>query len=290
MIRLDESEREDPVWKDWRERCESRQRALNQAMAEHDFASNAPVPEISKQLYAELKADHYVARRAPFWGKCAYCESRVSSNQYGDVEHYRPKGRITHPDTNKPIRASAGTHDHPGYYWLAYDWKNLLLACELCNSPSHRSEARRRIGKWDHFPLVDETRRAQQPGDEVHEEPLLINPLVEDPSEHLDLDPLTGVLSAKSPRGQACIDMLGLNERGLPDERREAFQAAKLLFAKHVSASLDDHRVLFDQLQAEIDKVDAGASTFAMAGRSALAEGRRKTAAVSKSRLQPQAR
>ena len=101
---------------------------------------------------------------------------------------------------------------------------------------------------------MDETRRAQQPGDEVHEEPLLINPLVEDPSEHLDLDPLTGVLSAKSPRGQACIDMLGLNERGLPDERREAFQAAKLLFAKHVSASLDDHRVLFDQLQAEIDK------------------------------------
>lgn len=276
MIRLDETEREDAVWKDWRERCESGQQALNQAMTKHDFSSGKGAPKISKKLYAALKEDHYAADRSPFWGKCAYCESRVSSNQPGDVEHFRPKSRITDPHTNKPIRADSSAHNHPGYYWLAYDWKNLLFACAGCNRPSRRSKTKRRIGKWDHFPLVDETKRAQQPGDEVHELPLLINPLVEDPSEHLELDPLTGVLSAKSPRGQACIDLLGLNERGLPDERVDAFRAAASRYHDYVFALMTQHQALITAIAAEIADVRAGKRAFTMARRLAVDELRRR--------------
>jgi hypothetical protein len=42
-----------------------------------------------------------------FDNKCAYCESRVLHVSPGEVEHYRPKGRVTEDP------------DHPGYYWLA---------------------------------------------------------------------------------------------------------------------------------------------------------------------------
>lgn len=273
MIRLDDTERQDATWQNWRSRCATSQQALDQAMAKHDFSSDQPAPEASK-LYAELKDDHYVARRAPFWGKCAYCESSVHSSQYGDIEHFRPKSRITNPKTNEPIRTSTGTHDHPGYYWLAYDWRNLLLACELCNSPSHRSSDGRRIGKWDHFPLADETKRAQQPGDEILEQPLLINPLVEDPSAHLELDPKTGVLSAKSLRGQTCIDLLGLNERGLPDERASAYRAAQRLYTDYIIARFTKNLVREAAAIPEIDAIDAGSCSYAMPRRMALAEGR----------------
>jgi hypothetical protein len=34
---------------------------------------------------------------------------------------------------------------HPGYYWLAYDWRNLLPACGQCNSGS---------GKMNQFPIA----------------------------------------------------------------------------------------------------------------------------------------
>jgi hypothetical protein len=269
MIQLDDTERQDATWQDWRSRCATAQQALDKAMAKHDFASGKPAPKVNSKLYAELKGDHYAALRAPFWSKCAYCETLVSINHRGDIEHFRPKGRISDPDTNKPIRVNTGTHEHPGYYWLAYDWKNLLLACELKDG--------RRIGKWDHFPLADESKRAEQPGDEVHEDPLLINPLVEDPSAHLDLDPKTGVLSAKgnSPRGQACINLLGLNDRGLPDERHEAYDAAKNLYLKYVLSLLSENQAEETTSARKIEAIDAGSCSFAMARRMALAESRR---------------
>jgi len=48
--------------------------------------------------------------------KCAYCER----NEKADIEHYRPKGAV-----------SDAVHD--GYYWLCYEWTNLLPACANCN-------------------------------------------------------------------------------------------------------------------------------------------------------------
>lgn len=49
--------------------------------------------------------------------KCAYCERICKA----DIEHYRPKAGVTE-DWN-----------HPGYYWLCYEWSNLLPACVTCN-------------------------------------------------------------------------------------------------------------------------------------------------------------
>jgi len=44
--------------------------------------------------------------------KCAYCEAPTSLVAYGDVEHYRPKSV---------------------YWWLAYNYDNYLVSCQLCN-------------------------------------------------------------------------------------------------------------------------------------------------------------
>ncbi|TAX26551.1 endonuclease [Rhizobium leguminosarum] len=55
-----------------------------------------------------------------FHGKCAYCESRYDINAPVDIEHFRPKGGVE------------GTK-HPGYWWLAAEWTNLLPSCIDCN-------------------------------------------------------------------------------------------------------------------------------------------------------------
>jgi hypothetical protein len=54
-----------------------------------------------------------------FHNKCAYCEKYIEKGMF-EVEHYRPK--------------SAALGDpHPGYWWLASRWENLLPTCPGCN-------------------------------------------------------------------------------------------------------------------------------------------------------------
>lgn len=66
-----------------------------------------------------------------YYYKCGYCERRYKL----DVEHYRPKGEVR--DLNNEIikvKNSVGKLiAHPGYYWLGYEWSNLIPACISCN-------------------------------------------------------------------------------------------------------------------------------------------------------------
>ena len=118
-----------------------------------------------------------------FYDKCAYCESRPTATNPWDVEHYRPKGRVAERD------------DHPGYYWLAYDWENLLPACTFCNQrrkDQPRYDDPRALpaqGKLDQFPIENENHRAMSPDDNLDaERPLLLNPCVDRPETHLTYD------------------------------------------------------------------------------------------------------
>jgi hypothetical protein len=63
--------------------------------------------------------------------KCAICESEVTHIAYGDVEHFRPKAAYR--------QSASGPLVRPGYYWLAYDWSNLLFCCQLCNQRFKRA-------------------------------------------------------------------------------------------------------------------------------------------------------
>ncbi|QDZ73470.1 hypothetical protein [Bacillus cereus] len=137
-----------------------------------------------------------------FNGKCGYCEGRIDVTSYEDIEHFRPKKAIK--IEGKPELV------YPGYYWLAMDWDNLLVSCSRCN----------RSYKQNLFPLADESKRAKEPKEIALEEPLLLNPCVDNPSEHLVFKD-TGVVTFKkgSIKGEKSIDIYGLYRQGLTDER-----------------------------------------------------------------------
>lgn len=104
-------------------------------------------------------------------GKCCYCERKRDKKLERDVEHYRPKKAVTVKENGKD-KAIEG---HKGYWWVAYDWDNLLIACKTCNT-GH---------KMNLFPLLDEKNRVFEEGDLSQEEPMLLNPALEDPERYI---------------------------------------------------------------------------------------------------------
>lgn len=154
-----------------------------------------------KSVKDQLKADQ--------GGKCCYCEAPITANGYGDVEHFRPKTAY--------LAANQDKLTYPGYYWLAYDWSNLIFSCQICNQQF----------KKNHFALADEGRRVtnHHAHDALpHEEPLLIDPTKDDPEAHLTY--VAEVVQPKddSTRGNYVIAKLGLNRGDLADLRQARFQ------------------------------------------------------------------
>jgi hypothetical protein len=90
-----------------------------------------------------------------FSGKCAYCETFIEQNHPGAVEHFRPKGAVSDEDFNV-VRIGSGANqiNHPGYYWLAYEWLNLLPACYDCNTFRYHGDLKIGAGKNERFPIV----------------------------------------------------------------------------------------------------------------------------------------
>ncbi|MEG1401002.1 hypothetical protein [Bacteroides sp.] len=142
---------------------------------------------------------------------CCFCESKVTPVGYGDIEHFRPKGAFQ--------RAKGESLHKPGYFWLAYDWSNLLFACQVCNSSY----------KKNLFPLVDETKRAHGHAFSIsHEEPIIINPSMEEPSLHIDF--YQEIPYGKTPRGKETIQLIGLDrDQGLNENRLEKLTIMKTI-------------------------------------------------------------
>ena len=142
--------------------------------------------------------------------KCCYCESTHSATSAGRIDHFRPKGAVRQDKTSARSR--------PGYYWLAYAWHNLLLACETCN---------RR--KSDYFPLEKSTQRARNHLDPIEREvPLLLNPYADpDPSRHLAF--MGSACRPLTERGRVTVAVLGLNRPELQEQRQSELNVLTLL-------------------------------------------------------------
>jgi hypothetical protein len=275
MIKIHFVEPQTVEWTQWVADCRIKQSAHNAA-----FASGQSSP-IDSSLYGRLKKVVFTDVSGPFHGKCAFCEERIRTNQHGDIEHFRPKGAIVDDVTNQPIRRIVTGDEHPGYYWLTYEWQNLLPSCVLCNQPS-TEPGNQPIGKRNYFPLADETKRAQQPGDEAQEDPLLLHPVQDDPSEHLGLDP-TGVFFAfnGSPKGEACIRILGLNLRGLPEERKRVYDETKRFFKTYFYNQLNaPESSVANADQQRLREIEAGKEPFTAAARLAIGDARREIRAL----------
>ncbi len=145
-------------------------------------------------------------------GKCAYCERKIDK---GDIEHFRPKAAIITEETK-------GKYIQPGYYWLAYSWWNMMLACSDCNSQEF---------KGNKFPLVNgETNRCKDHnGDISLELPILINPIYETAEKLIEYDNETAVPVKGNVRAKRTIEILGLNKRtSLVEDRREKLASYRI--------------------------------------------------------------
>lgn len=268
MIKIEFLEPQDSDWQAWCSECRVARDALIQLVA------SGEKPSIT-DLYKDPRVRHvYKSEGPPFYGKCVYCESNILVNHPGDIDHWRPKNRVT-DESGQVIQMSADdgtTAPHPGYYWLAYEWRNLLLACEDCNRPSSAKTQDRRIGKWDQFPV--KSFRAVSVGDEVEEEPLLINPVADDPSNHLEIDE-TGVIVAKTDRGEMCKRIFGLNEReALLNARKECINNTKnALTLASMAAAAGDETQLRTHIAA-FERIKEGAAAYSAAGRFVLCQGK----------------
>jgi hypothetical protein len=245
MIKIEFDEPTDHEWIEWRADCETATAAIVGA------AVRGEKPRVT-DLYKRQRTV-YLGYRGLFFGKCAYCETLIAENQPGDIEHFRPKGRVTDSTGHQLMvqDENGEEYPHPGYYWLAYDWRNLLPACEDCNRPSSAKTPLERIGKWDYFPVKDF--RAVKQGDEDKEIPILLNPVFEDPQRHLSVND-SGLFDFLTPEGEECIRVFGLNSReALVDRRKETYDEVRdkvhlLMQASHHNSP--DYQRRFDDLMA----------------------------------------
>jgi 5-methylcytosine-specific restriction endonuclease McrA len=211
------------------------------------------------KVYSDKAVKEALARL--FRGKCAYCESRFDATQPVDVEHWRPKG-----DVEDEVEGKLGR----GYYWLAATWDNLLPACIDCNRKREHliqpTNEKRVIGKGNYFPLRTGTARANTPGKETEEQPLLLHPYRDDPTLALDLDEHEGVLLPKNEqgvpdaRGEASIRVYALNRTGLVHARREVLH----LMEQHIYVIRQLAILLSSGLKPELHELVADLIAYEM--------------------------
>ena len=233
-------------------------------------------PPLNAELYSRAKPFLLEV----FHNKCAYCESAISNAQPGDVEHYRPKGRIRDLDGSViRVRINDEEMDHPGYWWLSYDWENLLPSCADCNRPRYHPDRSTLAGKGDLFPV--EGSRAVDPDDKlVLEHPLLLDPTHEefDPAKHFDLLP-NGWIQPKTKEAQTTCEILGLNIReNLVKARVSAYRSAKCILKDFLHQAANDDALSPDaiELGEELNEMWAGHTPYTSFARLALVEAARR--------------
>lgn len=200
-------------------------------------AFNSGKPIVVKQaIYGHQEVKESLKRAQH--NKCAYCET-LDIRSHWVVEHYRPKSGWRQ---NKPDKLQ-----QPEYFWLAYDWNNLLFACDICNDAGHKQNL---------FPLADPSKRATAANPDTSLElPLLINPYENDPSVDIEWHRWVPVPRNGSIRGRVTIDAFGLDrDVDLMDKRTDYYQLLDLLVAAAERITpLEPIRIaLRDTLQANL--------------------------------------
>jgi len=196
----------------------------HQALTDQDFKRHWGKKDIRKALWQHHKK------------KCCYCERKRDRSREPDVEHFRPKGGV------------AEASDHQGYWWLAYYWQNYLLACKLCNQAY----------KKNRFPLVDETQRSYSCRDKiVREQPILINPINEDPELLITYSYLESLNMVKAIgwgiRGEMTVNQLtGINDPEVMEHRGQLLTGLNAIARSMTGAIMANNSELIEIGRREI--------------------------------------
>lgn len=191
------------AWRDADEFFRSRTRAARQR--QHHFDDT---------LLAE--DDVMAALRSLFHGNCAFC---------GDDADRLVPHRLRPP---QDAVDSDGLTSRRHYFWLAYEWENLYLACVDCVNAQGAK-----------FPVdMQRARVGTQGGALDKERPWLLDPCRDDP-ERLLVYLRSGEVVSRYPRGAATIETFALNREDLVWRRAEAYAdvAARLAVAKQALAA-----------------------------------------------------
>jgi hypothetical protein len=260
----------------WNRWCSDCKKATEECVNAHERGENPGITDLYKRK--SIKKEYFFNREAPFFGKCAYCETYITDFQHGDVEHFRPKAGITDENDNPVyLKNNDGTAKkdgagnsvpHPGYYWLAYDWTNLLPSCIKCNEADVINN--QKIGKHMRFPVKGV--HAQKPEELPGEQPFLINPAstleADDPENHLQINTDTGLLEPLTERGEMCIKIFGLNlrEQLVKDRLRACHEIQNLIFKIITNPGRSD------EIKSEISAIKEGKRAYTSASLAALKE------------------
>jgi nucleoside phosphorylase len=147
-----------------------------------------------------------------FFNKCAFCETKFVDAEAGALAFFRPREAALQLD---------GTTAPDHYWWLSWEWSNLYLACVVCIH-----------AKGQMFPTKKQRARPETHASDLQsEEPVLLDPCLDDPDRHLVFGE-DGEVAPRdnSQRGLVTIDTFGLNRGGLLSARRErAWQVREIL-------------------------------------------------------------
>lgn len=198
-----------------------------------------------------------------YLAKCAYCESLCKA----EIEHYRPKLGVNEDNT------------HGGYYWLCYEWSNLVPSCRYCNTEG---------GKGNQFPIINPLKRVMIPtfnssgidfqqsnaakSPLIDEEPYLLHPEIDaNPEDYFDFrisdkkDGVEIVGKDQKERGSKTITICNLNRNYLKFARLQTVyypykQKINIIFELCENGQLDKSEigkalaVVFKELESESEK------------------------------------
>lgn len=175
------------------DKVESAKKRLNEAFNNKDRQERL---RFDSRITRELRGDLLEM----CLNKCAYCESSINgATSDADIDNYRPKGGA------RGLDKEFSPHH---YYWLAYEWGNLLITCQRCNRH-----------KRNFFPVASDRVEIGTTGSAlIEEKPLLIDPTIDDPDKHLEIND-SAILNGVTEKGVITIDICKLNRKELVNER-----------------------------------------------------------------------
>lgn len=200
-------------------------------------------------------------------GKCWYTESRNLGTD-DDVDHFRPKNAVQ------------DVPDHPGYYWLAFDWSNYRLSCHHANRPRSLPGPTHTVGgKGTRFPLVDEGQRVYAAGVDLSQEiPVFLDPCdPEDPpiltfwpNGESALSPFYSEDAVANLRWDVSRLALHIDWPDFVDARIELFNKVERLVDRGAREALDvstSHSAAFKDTIRDLLELMKPSAEFSMAAR-----------------------
>lgn len=222
-------------------------------------AARATIIDDESQLYKDLR--DWLLEKSH--GKCWFSEAKDLFSHW-DVEHYRPKKKAR--DEDGPAC--------PGYWWLAFDWRNL----RICGNVGNRK-------KGTYFPLQPGCTRATATGRLIDDEvPTLLDPADPHDPGLIDFDEEGAIRPSPAAtsdwdkeRVRVSNERYKLNYEPLEQERKRVWTECRSKldecdqaitnFQQHKSAA---GRTKATSLMAELRKLCAAESPLSRVARSCL--------------------